>query len=142
MPMVRFQRPERPTTGWLEVYGGIGLLLLFTARFVPLAKLPFWGCALRQTTGIPCLSCGMTRSFDWFMRGRILDALLVNPVGFLLALLSVTGVAYLLLRRFRPPRLVFDFTDRQGFWVRVGTLGLLGANWAYLIVRALLARPH
>lgn len=139
---VRFQRPEKPTIGWLEVYGGIGLLLLFAARFVPLSRLPFWGCALRKGTGIPCLSCGMTRSFDWFMQGRILDSLLVNPVGFLLAVLSVTGVVYLVLRRFRLPRLVFDLTPRQGTWMRWGTLGLLALNWAYLIARELLTRPR
>lgn len=138
--MIRFERPPRPTTGWLEIYGGIGLLLLFTARFIPLSKLPFWGCALRKTTGIPCLSCGMTRSFDWFLRGRFLDSLLVNPIGFGLAVLSLVGVAYLLLRPLRPPRLRLELSESAGRWVRVAAIVLLAANWGYLVARALLAR--
>lgn len=137
--MIRFERPPKPTTGWLEIYGGIGLMLLFTARFVPLSKLPFWGCALRRTTGIPCLSCGMTRSFDWFLRGRFLDSLLVNPIGFGLALLSVIGAAYLLLRPLRPPRLRVELSERAGLWVRVAAIALLAGNWGYVVARALLA---
>jgi hypothetical protein len=134
--MLRFERPARPTSGLLEIYGSIGVLLLLVARFVPLARLPFWGCLLRKKTGIPCLSCGMTRAFDWFMHGRLLDSLLVNPLGFLLALLSVIGFAYLVLRPLRPPRLKIELTDRQGNWARVGALTLIAANWGYLIVRA------
>ena len=135
--MLRFERPARPTSGLLEVYGAIGVLLLLTARFVPLARLPFWGCLLRKTTGIPCLSCGMTRSFDWFMHGRLLDSLRVNPLGFVLALLSVVGFGYLLLRPLRLPRLEVELSDRQSRWARFGALALIAANWAYLIAREL-----
>jgi nitrate reductase gamma subunit len=126
--------------GWLEIYGGIGLILLAIARFVPLSRLPFWGCALRKLTGFPCLSCGMTRSFDWFMHGRFLDSLLINPLGFLLAVLSIVGLLYLLLRRWRPPRLAVDLTARQSFWVRVICVALLAGNWAFVIARAVAHR--
>ena len=138
--MLRLERPVKPPVGWLEVYGGIGLALLFTARFVPLARLPMWGCALRRTTGIPCLSCGMTRSFDWFMRGRFLDSLAINPLGFMLAVAAVIGAVYLVARPWRPPRLVFDLTERQERWARIGAVALLAANWGYLIARTLVHR--
>ena len=138
--MVRFKRPAKPTVGLLEVYGGIGVILLVVARFVPLARLPYWGCGLRKLTGYPCLACGMTRSFDWFAQGRILDALLINPLGFVLAVLSVVGVVYLVLRRLRLPRLELDLSDRAGTWVRIGAVVLIFANWGYLVTRTILGR--
>jgi hypothetical protein len=134
--MFRFERPAKPVVGLLEVFGLIGLGLLLTARFVPLARLPFWGCALRKHTGIPCLSCGMNRAFDWFLRGRFLDSLAVNPLGFLLAIAAVIGLLYLAARPWRPPRLVLELTAGQKRWVRIGAVGLLAADWGYLIARA------
>jgi len=137
-PRVRFERPLKPALGWIEVYGGVAFFLLLLARFVPLARLPFWGCALRRATGIPCLACGMTRSFDWFMQGRFLDSLAVNPLGFALALTGAIGALYLGLRWWRPPRLALELSPRQAFWVRIGAVALIAANWAYLVARALL----
>jgi hypothetical protein len=138
--MLRIYRPERTVVGFLEVYGGIGIGLLFTARFVPLAKLPFWRCTLREVTGIPCPSCGMTRAFDWFMRGRLLDALEINPLGFALAVLAVVGAAYLAAARLRPPRLRMEPSARGAFWMRTGVIAVLACNWSYLIVRTLAAK--
>jgi len=135
--MIRFYRPPRPTWGWLEVYGAIGVALLFVARFVPLAKLPFWGCTLRRHTGMPCLSCGMTRSFDWFLRGRFLDSLLINPVGFVLAVLSVVGLLYFVLSPLRPPRLELRVSARTTVLLRIGAVAALLLNWSYLVIRTL-----
>ena len=138
--MVRFERPAIQPVGWPEVWGGMGVFLLFVARFIPIAKLPFWGCALRQLTGIPCLACGMTRSFDWFMHGRFLDSFLVNPMGFGLALSAVIGFVYLVLRPLRLPRLYFDFTERESLIVRILAIVLIFANWGYLITWTLIHR--
>lgn len=141
--MVRLYRPPRPIFGLLEIYGLIGFALLLTARFVPLARwVPFWGCTLRRRTGVPCLSCGMTRAFDWFMQGRFLDAMAVNPLGFALALLSAIGGLYglLYLLRVRTPRIEVTLSPRAGTAVRWAALLVLAANWGYLVVRALLLR--
>lgn len=43
-------------------------------------------CAFLALTGIPCPSCGMTTSFAYVMRGRLLTAAWTNPGGCLLAL--------------------------------------------------------
>ncbi|MGC4120606.1 MAG: DUF2752 domain-containing protein [Myxococcales bacterium] len=137
---MRFKRPSKPAVGLLEIYGAIGVLLLLVARFVPLARLPYWGCGLRKLTGYPCLACGMTRSFDWFAQGRLLDALLINPLGFLLAVASVVGVLYLVLRPLRLPRLEWELSDRAGFIVRVVAIVLIFANWGYLVTRTFLGR--
>ena len=46
-------------------------------------------CQFLVRTGLPCPSCGMTTSYSWFARGNFLASLYVQPMGFLLALLTV-----------------------------------------------------
>jgi hypothetical protein len=138
--MVRLHRPPAPTLGLFEIYGGIGALLLLVARFVPLARYwPLWGCPLRKETGIPCLSCGMTRAFDWFMQGRFLDSLRVNPLGFVLAVLSVLGGAYFAgwALRLRLPRVALVVPARWELRLRGIAVLILVANWVYVLARAL-----
>ena len=45
-------------------------------------------CELLRISGIPCPTCGMTTSFAWFVRGNWLASFYVQPMGFLLALLT------------------------------------------------------
>jgi hypothetical protein len=138
--MLRIYRPKKPVVGYPEIYGIIGILLLLVARFIPLSRLPFWGCPLRRLTGYPCLSCGMTRSFDWFLQGRFLDSLQVNPLGFALAVSAVVGFAYCLIMPWRPPRMELSLSDRESTWARIVIVLILLANWGYLVIRTILLR--
>jgi hypothetical protein len=45
-------------------------------------------CQFLATTGIPCPTCGMTTSFSWFVRGNWLASFYIQPMGFVLALLT------------------------------------------------------
>ena len=137
--MIRFVRPAQPTFALTEIYGLIGVLLLFTARFIPLARYwPYWGCPMRRQLGIPCLSCGMTRSFDWFMHGRFGDSLAINPLGFALAVASTIGGIYfaLFLLRQRPPRLEIHLPDSAQLWARGAVIVALLANWGWVLARS------
>lgn len=49
-------------------------------------------CQFLKRTGLPCPSCGMTTSFSWFVRGNALASLYVQPMGFVLALLTSATV--------------------------------------------------
>jgi hypothetical protein len=133
--MIQFQRPARPTLGLFEIYGAIGVAAVLTARFVPLARLPGWGCVFRRVVGWPCLTCGMTRSFDWFAQGRFVDSLTINPLGFMLASLATIGVVYMAAAPLRPPRLKVELSRRGGTMVRVTAVALVVSNWAYLVLR-------
>jgi hypothetical protein len=46
-------------------------------------------CLLKNFTNIPCPSCGSTRSVMLLTKGHFLDALLLNPVGYLIALIMI-----------------------------------------------------
>jgi hypothetical protein len=50
-------------------------------------------CGFRDATGLPCPSCGMTRSWVWLVRGHVIEAFMYNPAGALLLMgLAVMGV--------------------------------------------------
>jgi hypothetical protein len=52
-------------------------------------QLGLQACAFEARTGVPCVTCGMTTSFAFFVRGNVVASLYVQPGGTLLALLSV-----------------------------------------------------
>jgi len=54
-------------------------------------------CMLEYLTGIPCPLCGMTTSFTLMARGRILQALDVQPAGALAFSALIVAIAALLL---------------------------------------------
>jgi hypothetical protein len=49
-------------------------------------------CGLLLTTGLPCMTCGMTTSFAHFAHGQVLASLWVQPGGTLLAFLAACAV--------------------------------------------------
>jgi len=53
-------------------------------------------CAFVTVTGRLCPTCGMTTSFAWIMRGKVVRSWRANPAGCLLALLSFPLIAWLI----------------------------------------------
>src|SRR5271169_4317146 len=52
-------------------------------------QLGLGACSFQQVTGIPCPSCGMTTSWAWFARGNLIASLWVQPMGTVLAFLTL-----------------------------------------------------
>ena len=116
------------------IYGGIALLALLAGRFVPvLDVLP--GCAFQGMTGVPCLTCGATRSIVGLASGNILDSLSINP---LISLAIIAGLSLFLYSLctllFNLPRKGFSFSHREKSILRIAAVLLVLANWVYLIV--------
>ncbi|OLP19876.1 hypothetical protein BST81_03280 [Leptolyngbya sp. 'hensonii'] len=58
-------------------------------------QIPFLVCPIRHLTGIPCPTCGMTRSFMAIARGDLPQAVtehLLGPVLFIVFLLAIVHV--------------------------------------------------
>ena len=51
----------------------------------------FSSCDFMNRTGLPCPTCGMTTSFAWFARGNFLASFYVQPMGFVLAVLTAAS---------------------------------------------------
>src|SRR5690554_3156554 len=74
----------------LSAVAGGYLWLLFQILYLKQQESSMEGvCIIKLTTGIPCPSCGSTRSVISLLEGRILDALYWNPLGIILAILLV-----------------------------------------------------
>jgi len=63
-------------------YAWIGFHLLYHPR----EENTFVLCLFKYTTGIPCPSCGTTRSLLLLLEGNIADAVLINPLGIIAAI--------------------------------------------------------
>ncbi|MBP6184742.1 MAG: DUF2752 domain-containing protein [Saprospiraceae bacterium] len=46
-------------------------------------------CLIKATTGVPCPSCGGTRSLMQILHGEWYQALLINPIGYIYFLLVI-----------------------------------------------------
>lgn len=129
-------RPLRPLEVdhealWLLV-GGASLCLLGVALATPGIQLP--RCAFKTITGLPCPTCGLTRTVIALSRGDVERALFLNPLAAvvcgagLLYLLYAAAVLALRLPRFRP------VVSAPGAWrLRIATAAVVAANWIWLI---------
>ena len=139
------QRTLRLRVGAAMVLAGAAGLLSLAAALRPDSR--GWGthrqlgfiepCGLLMAAGIPCPTCGMTTAFAHAVRGQLLHALRAQPMGCLLAIMTmaaavlaartmVTGRSWTLnWYRIPPMTLVICFA------------GLLLGAWGYKIVHVL-----
>lgn len=61
-------------------------------RISRLSAYGFPGCGFKQVTGLPCATCGMTRSFAAMAEGDLAGAVAIQPAGAALCLLAAVGV--------------------------------------------------
>lgn len=116
---------------WLMV-GGASLCLLGVALATPGIQLPL--CAFRTITGLPCPTCGVTRTVIALSRGDVGRALFMNPLA---ALACVAALLYLLyaaaVLALRLPRLRPTVTASGARWLRITTVAAIALNWIWLI---------
>jgi hypothetical protein len=112
-----------------------GAALLAAAAALPLDAPPLslLFCPFRAATGLPCLACGCTHAFHFFVRGQFAAAILASPLGTLLALACAAHVVWTLLRLCGLPWAPLLQPTRTVRW-SAGIL--LAANWAFLALRS------
>lgn len=134
---VTLPKPNR-TFGFTDALGLVGLVGLLIARYIPVAKLiPFWGCALRQATGWPCLGCGLTRVADRVAHLHFAGAWDANPLGTVAALcFALLAVVMVLHLVFAVPVPELELTPTEWHRVRIGLAALVLVNYAWVVVKA------
>jgi Protein of unknown function (DUF2752) len=117
---------------WLTVSFGS---LAFGAIWLAL-DLPWPHCAFHHFTGLPCVTCGATRSVIAFFHGNIWSAWKWNPLVFVfLCGLSIFDLYALIILATHAPRLrIVQCTAEEKRFVRVLGITLLAANWGYLLL--------
>jgi hypothetical protein len=103
----------------------------------------FGPCGMKQRTGLPCPTCGMTTCVLAFARGEILTAFYVQPAGAFLCSLLAVGTFFAFLTGVFG--VYFGFLDRLWTeltvkYVVVGLLVILAAGWAVTMARAMAAQ--
>jgi len=120
----------------LHALGLTGVVGLLVARFVPVARLPFWRCVIREHTGWPCPGCGLTRAADGLAHLRLGFAFESNPlgalVGCLLAGAAVLGLVQWLFRLSLP---IPELSAREARAGRAALVAAVVANYAFVIVQ-------
>lgn len=99
-------------------------------------------CLFKRATGIPCPSCGSTRSVLAILNGHFNEALLINPFGILILLILIVGPAWM----------IFDFLSRNDSfyrfynqteiilrrkWIAIPLILLVLLNWIWNISKGL-----
>jgi hypothetical protein len=109
-----------------SIAGGAGWLAM---------SLPWPRCPFLAVTGLPCVTCGATRSTIAFLHGDFLSALRWNPLAFVAfcALVAFDFYAAIVFVG-RTPRLrVVDWTVTEKNAARIVVISLLALNWIYLL---------
>ena len=125
--VVRSGLPTGVILGALMAAGGLAV------RFLHLDRLGITFCSFKAATGIPCMTCGGTRTLALVARGDLAGALAMNPlvaVGFFL--LVLWALADLALWT-RGRALGLSLGPRARTLVIVAGIAALVANWAYVI---------
>jgi hypothetical protein len=116
------------------VYGSIVLLPLLAAWVIPSANMVLPSCVFQGLFGMPCPTCGATRSIMHLAHGGVAAALAMNP---LVALSVIAAILYLLYSivtmAAHARRIQVALTVTEKDVVRVGAVLILLINWAYLI---------
>lgn len=130
---VSFERNFVRKPRWGVVYGGLALAGLAASRLlVPLLRLAP-PCAFHALTGLPCPSCGATRSAVFLAQGQLVRSFLINPLFFFLYVGLLLWGALDLYLTVRKEKLVLKLTSTEKWLLRLGVLMAVAANWLYLI---------
>ena len=133
MKTLRF-RTATPTERQLAMLWGAAAVSAVVLRPLWIAISPhFRSCTFRNITGIPCPTCGTTRTALALLDFDFCTAFVVNPLATFAGIVFVVGgglaLVWVLLRG---PTPTWDLRwSRRWTWAIVGVILI---NWVYLIL--------
>jgi hypothetical protein len=128
------RRLERKEVDYELVWLSASLVSLGMAVAWFTLGLPWPVCVFHQLTGLPCLTCGMTRCGIEFFHGHFFAALKWNPLVFALLCGVVAFDLYALVTlAMRGPRLRIVFRQVERKYARGVIVAVLALNWFYLV---------
>ena len=99
-------------------------------------------CLFKRITGIPCPSCGSTRSVLSLLKGDVLGALFWNPFGFILMAIMIISPIWILCDIIRKKETLFQaYTNSEKFlqrkWVAITAILIVLLNWIWNIYKGI-----
>ncbi len=129
------EAPRRGRAGtFTPVWVVLGFVVLsFAAQLAVRWNFPLPQCLFRKFTGLPCLSCGCTRSLTAWSQLDVATAFYFNPLFFLLCIGLLAWLAIAMVDHFSGRRLLEALQARVRRWpVWRVLIALVLANWLYL----------
>lgn len=99
-------------------------------------------CLIKQTTGIPCPSCGSTRSMVELLDGNFMSSLQWNPFGWLILPVMLISPFWIAADMISGRNSLFRFyqlVERKFStkWFAIPAIALVLANWIWNIFKHL-----
>lgn len=132
-PLLRFRaEPGAPPLG--AIFGAVGMLGGLAIWLLGLDRLPYVFCTFKLMTGLPCPTCGSTRTFGRLAELDLAGALWMNPLATAGALVLVVWALWdaVLLPSRRALRLKLH--PALVVPARVLALAAFLLNWVYLLL--------
>jgi len=116
------------------IFGGIGLLAAGVVALLGLDRVPLTFCMFKGLTGLPCPTCGSTRTVARLFELDPAGALMMNPFTTVLAVVIAAWavVDVILLPRRRALRVGLSRSAARVF--RVVAFVAFFVSWVYLLV--------
>lgn len=131
--------PQRLLAGGL--CAGAGTVLGLSASMTPAdaghgthEQIGLPACMWAAYFDAPCATCGMTTAFAHAAEGNLLDSLLTQPMGMLLAVGTAVGfwfALYVALTGSRVGAMALSLLRPRSLWIMAG---LAGAAWVYKLI--------
>jgi len=117
------------------IWLGVSVAAIAGGAFWLGLRLPWPRCPFFSLTGLPCVTCGATRSAIAFLHGNFLLALRWNPLAFVAfcAVIAFDLYAAIVLVGRMPRLRIVDWTAAAKNAVRIAAISLLALNWVYLL---------
>ena len=130
---VTFKKRDRGGIEFGIIYGAIAVAALAIPWFLPVLSLSP-SCAFKGLIGIPCPTCGATRSLVHLSHGEFTSALAMNPIIAIVLTVAIFFFFYSLITlMFDFRRIRFIMTEREKNAGRVAAALLLLLQWGWLI---------
>jgi hypothetical protein len=135
---ISFHRPAQneryPELQYAIVLTGFFVVAVLVGFFLPDRATPI--CIFHRLTGIPCFTCGMSRSWRLLLNGEWSTAFRMQPLFVLLLASAAVWTTYAwIVIVLRLPRLrLGTLSQRTKRAIAWGLVALVLINWAYLIL--------
>jgi len=99
-------------------------------------------CLIKHTTGIPCPSCGSSRSVISLTKGNFKEALMINPIGYVVAFIMVLSPLWITFDIATKKKTLFELYKKIEFNLKkpryaLPFILLVIFNWIWNITKGL-----
>jgi hypothetical protein len=115
------------------VFLACAIALAAAVAVLHLDRLPVALCAFKAITGVPCMTCGTTRTLARLATLDLRGAAAMNPLATAVGIALVPwGLADLALLK-RGAAVTLEVSRRAARPLRIAALAAIALNWAYLM---------